>query len=239
LANAFVETQWLAKLHEKNPAAWYYPWDGRGLLQLTEPENYFEYWTFLGRDVSNDVKDDLNDASAKAHASYEAAVKEAKAARQRGDKVAYAAAVAKEKTANAPLHDDRHPTLTPQMIQWRHQVETKAIDATQSAGAYWAKSKAAVYADESPTWTRTVQYPTGSTKAQVYYRSEGFGQVAATINVGHPVADPRSAAGVNGIVARFQAYTHAVAILVDDGEFPDKKGQPQLMPDGFERRKDV
>jgi hypothetical protein len=125
------------------------------------------------------------------------------------------------------------------MIQWRHQVETKAIDATQSAGAYWAKSKAAVYADESPTWTRTVQYPTGSTKAQVYYRSEGFGQVAATINVGHPVADPRSAAGVNGIVARFQAYTHAVAILADDGEFPDKKGQPQLMPDGFERRKDV
>jgi hypothetical protein len=49
----------------------------------------------------------------------------------------------------------------------------------------------------------------------------------------------RSAAGVNGIVARFQAYTHAVAILADDGEFPDKKGQPQLMPDGFERRKDV
>jgi hypothetical protein len=41
---------------------------------------------------------------------------------------------------------------------------------------------------------------------------------------------------VNGIVARFQAYAHAVAILADNGGFPDASKQLQVMPDGFERR---
>ena len=40
-------------------------------------------------------------------------------------------------------------------------------------------------------------------------------------------------------MTRLQAYTYTMATLADDGAFPDKNGQPQLMPDGFERRDDV
>src|SRR5262249_12987058 len=38
--NSLQETQWLEKLHENNRDEWYYPWDGRGFLQLTHSSNY-------------------------------------------------------------------------------------------------------------------------------------------------------------------------------------------------------
>jgi len=73
--------------------------------------------------------------------------------------------------------------------------------------------------------------------AIVYYRSDSFGQVAVTVNFGSPVRDTGSIAEVNGIVARYQAYTHAAATLGDGLGFPDSDGQPQLMPEGYNRRK--
>ncbi|WP_306462799.1 hypothetical protein, partial [Klebsiella pneumoniae] len=37
----------------------YYPWYGRGLLQLTSPLNYFEYFSFRGRVYPVNIKDTL------------------------------------------------------------------------------------------------------------------------------------------------------------------------------------
>jgi predicted chitinase len=51
--NAMQETQWFGKLYENNSTAWYYPWDGRGFMQLTGPGNYIKYWRWRGRDVPN------------------------------------------------------------------------------------------------------------------------------------------------------------------------------------------
>ena len=49
LGNAIQETSWLSSLHENSPDSWYYPWDGRGFLQLTFPANYILYWDYRGR----------------------------------------------------------------------------------------------------------------------------------------------------------------------------------------------
>jgi murein DD-endopeptidase MepM/ murein hydrolase activator NlpD len=208
LANTLVETTYFLSLYEKNPAAWYYPWDGRGFLQLTGPDNYFKYWQFLGREVPTSLKKELGDAAAKA----------------------------REQNSNRVLQDAAHPQLTPEMIQWRADVSDSRGESAVTAGAYWAWTEAARYADRSPNWTRCVQQVTNEKKARVYYRSNGFGQVAAVVNFGHSVESAGVVDKVNGIVARFQSYTHAAAVLTDNGNFPDAEKQLQGMPDGFERR---
>jgi predicted chitinase len=209
IANALVETQWFETLHENNRAAWYYPWDGRGFLQLTGPDNYIKYWRFLGRTVPESLEKELSTAASKAHTEQK----------------------------NDALKDAKHPDLTALMIQWRDDVETKAKNATDSAGAYWAWTGAAKFADLFPAWQRMTHYADNDKTTNVYYRSDSFGQVAATVNFGSPVHDLSAIAKVNGIVARRQAYTHAVATLGEGLGFFDANGQSQEMPDGYERRK--
>ncbi|WP_206335695.1 hypothetical protein, partial [Pseudomonas viridiflava] len=47
--NAIQETQWLGLLSEGSGSTlWYAPWYGRGFLQLTNPENFTNYWRFRG-----------------------------------------------------------------------------------------------------------------------------------------------------------------------------------------------
>lgn len=71
LGNAIQETAWLSTTHEfykyterdrhtrqvtRQYNIWYYPWHGRGLLQLTNPENYFNYFSFRGLVYSASIK---------------------------------------------------------------------------------------------------------------------------------------------------------------------------------------
>lgn len=59
-ANAMQETMWFHTLHEDNSNARYWPWDGRGFLQLTWPKNYITYWRFAGKVVPDDLAHRLN-----------------------------------------------------------------------------------------------------------------------------------------------------------------------------------
>ncbi|MDE1011642.1 MAG: M23 family metallopeptidase, partial [Paraburkholderia fungorum] len=70
LGNSLQETQWLSKLHENNSGMWYYPWDGRGFLQLTHPDNYIKYWDFRGRksQISQATRDAIAAAKGQANA---------------------------------------------------------------------------------------------------------------------------------------------------------------------------
>jgi len=205
--NATEETQWFDKLYEDNQAAWYRPWDGRGFLQLTGPGNYIKYWRFRGRTVSYALESELNAATVKAYSENK----------------------------NDALQDGKHSDLTAQMIAWRNAVDRDEIDATHSAGAYWAWTKAAAFADVSPQLKRETQFVGHDTF--IYYSCESFGQVAATVNFGSPVKDIKKIAKISGIVARYQAYTNALMVLADKTSFPGASGNVQEIPEGYELRK--
>jgi len=206
--NAVEETQWFGKLYEGNSSAWYSPWDGRGFLQLTGPDNYIRYWRFRGRAISESLKNELSKAATKAHAEGK----------------------------NDALQNGKHPGLTEEMRQWRDQMaDTRYMDSADGAGAYWAWTNAAQFADLSSALKREVQIVGGV--AHTYYSCESFGQVAATVNFGSPVKDVRSIAKVNGIVARYQAYTNALVVLGDYRVFPHAQGHQDEMPEGYERRR--
>ncbi|CAG9232789.1 conserved hypothetical protein [Paraburkholderia tropica] len=205
--NATEETQWFQKLHEEALTQRYYPWDGRGFLQLTWPANYFRYWEFRGRQIDKSLKDEMDRAQREANSTG----------------------------TNAPLQDSRHPGLTAQMRQWREDVhDTLFPDPSDSAGAYWAWTSAAQFADQQPMFQRRTQNVNHT--AHVYYSCESFGQVAATVNFGSPTTNASSIANVNGIVMRYQAYVNALFVLDDYRLFPRAQGQNEL-PEGFERRK--
>lgn len=72
----------------------------------------------------------------------------------------------------------------------------------------------------------------------IYYSCESFGQVAATVNFGRPVADPASINKVNGITARFQAYTTALMVLTEQMNYPDSSGRLNESPDGYKPRRE-
>lgn len=207
--NATQETQWLGKMHENNSSAKYFPWDGRGLLQLTWPGNYVKYWKFRGRKVPSP----LVSALTAAHKS------------------------ADNTGSNSHLADSQLTPkgLTAEMIRWRDDVEKKPVDATNSAGAYWAWTQAAKLADKSPVMVRVVRESGG--KQFVYYSCEVFGQVAATVNFGSPVHDVTKINKVNGIIARNQAYTNALVVLTEQMNFPDATGKISELPDPFKARR--
>ncbi|WP_175665550.1 hypothetical protein ACN9MG_00605 [Burkholderia ambifaria] len=205
--NSTEETQWFDKLYEQNAAAWYSPWDGRGFLQLTGPDNYIKYWRFRGRAITDTLKTELSTAAKKAH----------------------------QEQKNDALLDIKHSELTAGMIQWRDDVAVKAIDASQSAGAYWSWTGAAKFADQPTELKREIQIVKGISHA--YYSCRSFGQVAATVNFGSPVKNLASIAKVNGIVARYQAYVNAMVVLADYTPFIFADGHVEIVPDGYDRRK--
>ncbi|MDI3262996.1 MAG: hypothetical protein QJR11_09345 [Fulvimonas sp.] len=95
-----------------------------------------------------------------------------------------------------------------------------------------AWSHAAIHADTEPVNLRAFKTVDGQSK--VYYTCQGMGCVAATVNVGQPSANY---AHINGIVARFQAYTTGQVVLLDTPMFPDAQGQPQPLPENYQPRR--
>lgn len=207
-ANATQETQWLGKLHEYNDQARYWPWDGRGFLQLTWPDNYVTYWRFKGREISKTLASALSKAAKQANAEG----------------------------SNEALRDGNVNGLTAQIRAWRTDVADNAPDAAHSAGAYWAWTQAARFADVPPQLERKSQLVVGS-GAKPYYWCESFGQVAATVNFGSPRSDPSSINKVNGIVARFQSYSNALVVLDDRLTFKSSDGKVLMQPEGFVPRR--
>lgn len=124
------------------------------------------------------------------------------------------------------------PKVPASMHTWRDDIAGKPPIATDSAGAFWVWSRAAEDADTSPANVRASETVNG--KAMTYYTSQGAGNVAATVNVGHRVTNYGS---VNGIVARFQAYAAAQVVLLDTPSFPDVSGKPRDTPEGYTPRR--
>jgi hypothetical protein len=184
------------------------PWQGRGFLQLTWPDNYITYWRFVGRSVADHLAQSLHDAASQANTQH----------------------------TNAPLiaADAQIPTA---MQAWRVDVGARWDQASDSAGAYWTWSLCAKSADTSARNVMAVQiaqvkvgHGQSANETVIYYTNAAFGRVAATVNVGRPSTSYHS---VNGIVARFQAYTSAQLIFLDMPLFPDADGVAHPTPAGY------
>jgi hypothetical protein len=210
-ANTMQETTWFGSLAEgenkKNPQR-YLPWQGRGFLQLTWPDNYITYWRFVGRSVADHLAQSLHDAASQSNTQH----------------------------TNTPLiaADAQIPTA---MQAWRADIGAKWDQASNSAGAYWRWSLCAKSADTSAPNVMAVQiaqakvgHGQSANETVVYYTNAAFGRVAATVNVGRPSTSYHS---VNGIVARFQAYTSAQLIFLDMPLFPDADGVAHPTPAGY------
>ncbi|MBN3722850.1 M23 family metallopeptidase [Burkholderia sp. Ac-20379] len=224
--NSIQETQWLEKLHENNRDEWYYPWDGRGFLQLTHSSNYIGYWDFRGRKakISQTVRDAL------AHAQTQAN---------------------KHRVQSQMYIADSVSGVTPVMIGWREQVsangEPETVENTfapaDSAGYYWAHSGMARYADE-PTFLERcaviAKRPPDSHPnppvGRIYYHSMNFRDASAVVNL--PSAVGQINIPFNGYIARCVAYAQALAVLAEI-KFPDASGIPSLeFPEGRVPRRD-
>ncbi len=72
LGNSVQETKWLSVTredyrysatdengHRYHYNIWYFPWYGRGFLQLTNPDNFYKYFTYRGRSFNKDIRDEL------------------------------------------------------------------------------------------------------------------------------------------------------------------------------------
>lgn len=203
-ANAMQETQWFQLLAERSNGQRYLPWSGRGFLQLTWPGNYIKYWRFTGNTVDDNLAHRLNHAASQANAQG----------------------------ASGPLvAEEVH--LSADMQIWRRNIgdgRHTAVSA-DSAGAYWAWSHASQYADIEPSNQRSSK-PASGHGSRTYYTSSGMGNVAATVNVGHPSAHYAS---VNGIVARFQAYNTCEVVLLDTPSFPGSN--PSNEPQDYKPRR--
>ncbi|WP_233425623.1 hypothetical protein [Paraburkholderia kururiensis] len=227
--NSLQETQWLEKLHENNRSEWYYPWDGRGFLQLTHSSNYIGYWDFRGR--KNQISQATRDALA--HAQTQANQHRAQAQMYLADPVS---------------------GVTHVMIGWREEVSAEGQPATpegivapaDSAGYYWAKMGMARYADRPTTLERRTVFAKrppdphhsqpNAPVGKVYYHSMSFRDASAVVNLPSAVGQPNRP--FNGYIARCVAYVQALAVLAEV-KFPDASGVYSLgFPEGRAPRRD-
>jgi hypothetical protein len=205
--NAMQETQWFGKLYEINSTAWYYPWDGRGFMQLTGPGNYIKYWRWRGRDVPIKIEQPLVAAYGKKdHAGL-------------------------QDSRNPGLTE----VMIQWRQDLAGARASTRYDAADSAASYWAWSGAARFADCPSKYEYATLTIDGQRVA--YHKSSSFGQVAATVNFGSPVSNLANINKVNGIVARYQANACALVGLADTQQFPTSDGTPASLPEGHERRK--
>ncbi|WP_167354147.1 hypothetical protein [Caballeronia fortuita] len=177
--NAIQESQWLQLLEEGSPTAQrYYPWHGRGFLQLTWASNYLNYWDFQGSgsQIPAAIRAKLLDAQKEAdHSRSNAAWRSSEAA------------------------------LTRDMLSWRDKPSTpRGADAALSAGYYWVSLGMARYADR-PHVLEQVTITAGG-RAHNYYRSESFWKVSASVNLPGAI-DSLYSVRLNGFEARCMAYT--------------------------------
>ncbi|PUE29795.1 M23 family metallopeptidase [Limnohabitans sp. Jir72] len=228
LGNALQETGWLSGLQEAGGSGyWYTPWHGRGMLQLTHAENYFNYWRWRGRKTPAALEKALKDAT-------QVEAKKSSSAR-----------------SLTALADNNFIGWTSDIKDWREDVSAaigtpreNTGDArqapTDSAGYYALASKLVQYADEAHTIERvsvnTVNVSGVSTGAKVYYRSLSFWKVSASVNLPGVVSNTNYS-GINGFDSRCSAYGVLLAMLTET-YFSDAQGNRSLLfPEGYERRK--
>jgi predicted chitinase len=224
--NAMQETVWLSVLHENNSSAWYYPWDGRGFLQLTHPANYFGYWDFNG--IGSQFSQDTRHTVLHAHAMADAHRPQAQT-----------------------YNSDSVNGSTQLMIQWRRRVGDGDVnfDSTvpaDSAGFYWSMMSMAKYADRdirlerrevSATPPPNPHHP-GNNATHVrktYYHSENFRDASAAVNLPAAVGHPNHP--FNGYIFRCVAFGQVLAV-VGEYSFPDGHGVLLDFPEGYQPRRD-
>ncbi|MCS3507393.1 M23 family metallopeptidase [Achromobacter sp. JUb104] len=223
-ANALQETTWLQTLRENDSTRWYYPWDGRGFLQLTHATNYIRYWDYRGREkqISQETREALS------HATKQANSHRSQAITFLGDAVSGVTAI---------------------MLQWRSELgaeveplQTEAyFSPSDSAGFYWSLMKIARYADGEVSLERRVvaaTHPSAPTqiKQKIYYHATGFRNASASIN--YPKAVNNPSINFNGYIARCIPFAQALAVL-GDFLFPDASGRLSLeYPEGHTPRRE-
>ncbi|TCK95840.1 hypothetical protein B0G74_2480 [Paraburkholderia sp. BL9I2N2] len=225
--NSLQETTWLSSLHEDNHNMWYYPWDGRGFLQLTHPNNYFDYWDFKGR--RNQISQETRNTVLHAHAMADAHRPQAQ-----------------------QYNADGVNGATPIVTRWRDDVGDNGafsrdpISPADSAGFYWSKMSMAQYADRdirlerrevSATPPPNPHHPANNATpvTKIYYHSENFRDASAAVNLPAAVGHPNHP--FNGYVARCVGFGQALAV-VSEHFFPDAHGALLVFPDGYQPRRD-
>ena len=215
--NAIQETAWFVaapryrnQIHENNTAERYFPWDGRGFLQLTWSDNYINYWDYLGRSnqISAAVRTALHNAQVKVNTKPRSSA-------------AYATA----------------DTVIPQVLKdWRNDVaDPDGTDAAGSAGYYWAKLNMASYAD-APHQLERVSVNTNAGN-HTYYRSPSFWRASAAVNL--PAAiNTLYSHSLNGFEQRCSVYSVVLAIAGDDVRlFASANGTQLDFPEGMQPRR--
>ncbi|PRX26635.1 hypothetical protein B0G75_118138, partial [Paraburkholderia sp. BL18I3N2] len=227
--NSLQETQWLTKLYENNQNMWYYPWDGRGFLQLTGPDNYVEYWDFMGHGVQISHQTRMQLHSAYQHASA-------------------------DRPHAGNYISDNVSGVTTLMVEWRSSVggEGQPQDPdsfscpSDSAGFYWSKMGMAKFADRTIGLERhevlATRPPNPHNPAsgnppvrKIYYHSENFRDASAIVNYPAAVGHPNVA--FNGYVARCIGFAQTLAVTGEPW-FQDAHGTLLLFPEGRQPRRD-
>lgn len=215
--NSIQETGWFSLLAEGAPGGRYYaPWYGRGLLQLTHPDNYIAYWRWRGRSVPTALESALRNAEIHAKAVGN----------------------------NAGLQDSNFSALTAEMINWRKAVDHTAMPPANpdnifapadSAGYYWVALRMAKYADAGSTQTME-RYAVQTNHGQkVYYRSQGFWKVSASVNLPGQINNSQYS-GLYGFDSRCCAYGVATFVLTERW-LPNAQGQKsEQYPEGYTKR---
>ncbi|MFZ4169083.1 M23 family peptidase [Enterobacter ludwigii] len=226
LGNALQESNWLntttegyvythtdKTTHKKTKYnIWYYPWYGRGFLQLTSPGNYFAYWSFRGRTYSEELGKNLSDA-------YK------KMSREK-DNLRY---------SDSSLLDESNPDLSIKIIAWRDDVANHHYDPSDSAGYYWLNSSMDNYSDQEHELQRC-NVNTLANGQKCYYRSKSFWQASAAVNYPSKINNTHYQ-GINGFDSRCSAYSHLLGFLTEI-KFEDANGVPDLFfPDNYPFRR--
>ncbi|QCT21338.1 M23 family metallopeptidase [Jejubacter calystegiae] len=213
LGNGIQETGWLGSMEEgyryteRDPHTgrvirryniWYYPWYGRGLLQLTNPENYFKYFsfrgrTFRGRTYPENIKNALIREYSRLYSNRD---------------LRY--------TDNHLSDTENH--VPENIIRWRNNVSSDLHEAASSAGFYWVSTNMAYYADSEHVLERC-SVNTRRSGIKIYYRSQAFWQASAAVNLPNQINN-REYRGLNGFHDRCCVYGSAIAVLTEQ-KFPD------------------
>ncbi|WP_341249847.1 hypothetical protein [Cupriavidus pauculus] len=213
--NAAQESQWFQKFHERS-SYWYKPWDGRGFLQISHASNYIKYWKYRGFTVPVSIEKKLTEHTKQANANR--------------------LLVNGKKAMYDPTNSlsDASTDLPIELIIRRDSTEN-AFEAADSAGAYWAWSKASMSADEyylTPEST-IKSLATANAGKKHYYENRAFGNVAGTVNTGSPSS---SYSAIWGIQARFLAFGNAQVMLLDGGSYTQADGTEANIPQDYVRR---
>ncbi len=213
LGNGIQETGWLGSMEEghryteadprtrqviRRYNIWYYPWYGRGLLQLTNPENYLDYFGFRGRTCPENIRNTLINEYSRLYL-------------HRG--IRY--------TDNHLSDTENH--VPENIIRWRNNISSDLYEAASSAGFYWVARGMALYADNPHLLERCSVNARGS-GIKVYYRSQAFWQASAAVNLPNQVNNEHYQ-GLNGFEARCCVYGSAIAVLTEQ-KFPDSNNNP-------------